>query len=97
MPMLTLVAKLFAPVTETPFNLIFPLLNVFAVILAVITFNYVSADGASLFQSAVSCGEKLIVSADHLGKTNYFVGTSMLIMYLLFIAAFFFAPESALV
>lgn len=47
MPMLTVIAAIFSEgsATATPFNLIFPLLNVFAVILAVITFNYISTEG----------------------------------------------------
>jgi len=56
----------------TPFHLVFPLLNVFSVILAVLTFNYISSEG----------------------KTNYFVGTSLVIMYLLIIAAFYFVPAN---
>src|SRR3546814_256792 len=75
MPALTIISYLFGATDNEdmpPFNLLFPLLNVFAVILAVITFNYISTEG----------------------KTNYFVGSSMVIMYILLLSAFYFVPKS---
>jgi len=68
MPMLVLIAGL---ITGSTFHLIFPLMCVFAVILAVFAFNYISAEG----------------------KTNYFVGSTMVIMYILLIASFYFIPD----
>jgi Ca2+:H+ antiporter len=58
--------------TVGSFVLIFPLLTVFAVILAVITSNYISAEG----------------------RTSYFTGTSLLIIYLIFICSFYFIPQT---
>jgi len=69
MPSLVLIAALFAP--NNPFHLVFPLMSVFAVILSVLTFNYISAEG----------------------KTNYFVGSTMVIMYILLIASFYFIQD----
>jgi len=68
MPSLVLIAGL---VTKSTFHLIFPLMSVFSVILAVLTFNYISSEG----------------------KTNYFVGSTMVIMYILLVAAFYFIPD----
>jgi Ca2+:H+ antiporter len=58
--------------TVGSFVLIFPLLTVFAVILAVITSNYISAEG----------------------RTSYFTGTSLVIIYAIFICAFYFIPQT---
>jgi len=68
MPSLVLLAGI---MTGSTFHLIFPLMSVFAVILAVLTFNYISAEG----------------------KTNYFVGSTMVIMYVLLVASFYFIPD----
>ena len=57
--------------TVGSFVLIFPLLTVFAVILAVITSNYISSEG----------------------RTSYFTGTSLVIIYLIFICSFWFIPQ----
>lgn len=57
--------------TVGSFVLIFPLLTVFAVILAVITSNYISSEG----------------------RTSYFTGTSLVIIYAIFICAFYFVPQ----
>jgi len=46
-------------------------MSVFSVILAVLAFNYISAEG----------------------KTNYFVGSTMVIMYVLLIASFYFIVD----
>jgi len=72
-PALTAIAMIFGAQAEdgTPFNMIFPLLAVFAVVFAVITFNYISAEG----------------------KTNYFVGAAMVIIYIILIASFFHIPD----
>jgi len=67
MPSLVFIAFL----ADSSFHLVFPLLSVFSVILAVLSFNYISAEG----------------------KSNYFVGSSMVIMYVLFIASFYFVPD----
>jgi Ca2+:H+ antiporter len=69
MPSLVFLAAIFAG--DSGFHLIFPLMSVFAVILAVLAFNYISSEG----------------------KTNYFVGSSMVIMYILLIASFYFIPD----
>ena len=58
--------------TVNSFVLIFPLLTVFAVILAVITSNYISSEG----------------------RTSYFTGTSLVIIYLIFICSFYFVPQT---
>ena len=58
--------------TVGAFVLIFPLLTVFAVILAVITSNYISSEG----------------------RTSYFTGTSLIIIYLIFICSFYFVPQN---
>lgn len=73
MPALTAISSILGATGKNgePFNLIFPLLAVFAVMLAVITFNYISSEG----------------------KTNYFVGASMVIIYLILVASFYFVPE----
>jgi Ca2+:H+ antiporter len=73
MPALTAISTMLGATGKNgePFNLIFPLLAVFAVMLAVITFNYISSEG----------------------KTNYFVGASMVIIYLILVASFYFVPE----
>jgi len=68
MPSLVVLAGI---MTGSTFHLIFPLMSVFAVILAVLTFNYISAEG----------------------KTNYFVGSTMVIMYTLLVASFYFIPD----
>lgn len=57
--------------TVGSFVLIFPLLTVFAVILAVMTSNYIAAEG----------------------RTSYFTGTSLVIIYLIFICSFWFVPQ----
>lgn len=57
---------------ETGFTLIFPPLDLFAVIFAVIIVNYVSIDG----------------------RSNYFVGSALIIIYCLLVAAFYFVPTS---
>eukprot|EP01125_Pyxidicula_operculata_P006261 TRINITY_DN2174_c0_g1_i1.p1 TRINITY_DN2174_c0_g1~~TRINITY_DN2174_c0_g1_i1.p1 ORF type:complete len:658 (-),score=76.15 TRINITY_DN2174_c0_g1_i1:268-2241(-) len=57
----------------TPFPLVFPLLSVFAVILAVFTFNYIAAEGS----------------------TNYFIGASLVIIYLCLVSSFYFVPTTA--
>eukprot|EP01125_Pyxidicula_operculata_P013873 TRINITY_DN459_c1_g1_i1.p1 TRINITY_DN459_c1_g1~~TRINITY_DN459_c1_g1_i1.p1 ORF type:complete len:723 (-),score=152.84 TRINITY_DN459_c1_g1_i1:166-2166(-) len=56
----------------TPFHLVFPVLSVFAVILAVMTFNYISSEGT----------------------TNYFIGASLVIIYLCLVSAFYFVKSS---
>eukprot|EP01120_Amphizonella_sp_Union-15-10_P015902 TRINITY_DN8260_c0_g1_i1.p1 TRINITY_DN8260_c0_g1~~TRINITY_DN8260_c0_g1_i1.p1 ORF type:complete len:672 (-),score=81.74 TRINITY_DN8260_c0_g1_i1:4-2019(-) len=73
MPVITGIASIFAASRgESPtFGLIFPLLSVFCVSFAVITFNYISADG----------------------KTNYFVGTALVLIYVILIASFWFIPD----
>jgi Ca2+/H+ antiporter len=49
MPALAAISAIFNATGKNgqPFNLIFPLLGVFAVMFAVITFNYIAADGTS--------------------------------------------------
>jgi Ca2+:H+ antiporter len=68
MPALLLLAIAFG--AEDNFHLIFPLMSVFSVILAVITFNYISSEGHS----------------------NYFVGSVLVVMYILLIGSFYFTP-----
>jgi len=70
MPALILLSIAFS--ADDSFHLIFPLMSVFSVILSVITFNYISAEGHS----------------------NYFVGSVLVVMYILLIASFFFTPGS---
>eukprot|EP01104_Vermistella_antarctica_P018948 TRINITY_DN7209_c0_g1_i1.p1 TRINITY_DN7209_c0_g1~~TRINITY_DN7209_c0_g1_i1.p1 ORF type:complete len:989 (+),score=194.67 TRINITY_DN7209_c0_g1_i1:267-3233(+) len=57
---------------EDIFTLIFPSLDLFAVILSVIVLNYISVEG----------------------KTNYFYGTSFIIIYLLLVVGYYFVPQS---
>jgi len=68
MPALVLLSIIFS--VDGTFHLIFPLMSVFCVILSVLTFNYISAEGQS----------------------NYFIGSVLVIMYILFIASFYFTP-----
>lgn len=68
---LSAVHKSFFP-DQPGFTLIFPSLDLFAVIFAVIIVNYVSIDG----------------------RSNYFIGSALVIIYFLLVAAFFFVPES---
>lgn len=77
-PLIVVLGATLNPDESNPFNLIFSLFSVFAVIISVITFNYISQDG----------------------KTNYFVGTSLIVIYLTLVASFFFVqnqqpPESS--
>jgi len=55
------------------FTLIFPVMNVFAVIFAVIILNYLSIDG----------------------KSNYFQGSALCIIWAILIASFYFEPHQA--
>lgn len=57
--------------SEGAFTLIFPMLDVFAVIFSVIILNYISIDG----------------------KSDYFQGTSLIIIYALLLASFWFVPS----
>jgi len=68
MPALILLSIAFS--ADESFHLVFPLMSVFSVILAVITFNYISAEGHS----------------------NYFVGSVLVVMYILLIGSFYFTP-----
>jgi Ca2+:H+ antiporter len=61
-------ALIFQNNPEYTFTLIFPQLDLFTIIFAVIILNYVTIDG----------------------NTNYFTGASLIIVYLLSVAAFFF-------
>lgn len=71
-PFLVVISAIkFGTSTTNAFVLIFPLLTVFAVLLAVITSNYIAAEG----------------------RTSYFTGTALIIIYLIFIASFFFVPQ----
>jgi len=70
MPSLIILAIIFSGDGASTFHLIFPLMSVFSVILAVLTFNYISSEGHS----------------------NYFVGSVLVVMYILFIASFYFTP-----
>eukprot|EP01125_Pyxidicula_operculata_P022220 TRINITY_DN896_c0_g1_i3.p1 TRINITY_DN896_c0_g1~~TRINITY_DN896_c0_g1_i3.p1 ORF type:complete len:327 (-),score=74.72 TRINITY_DN896_c0_g1_i3:73-1053(-) len=73
-PILIILTAIFNETTEykQPFHLIFPILSVYAVILAVIAFNYILGSE---------------------GNANYFLGASLVSMYFLLIASFFFVPE----
>jgi len=53
------------------FTLIFPMLNLFAIIFGVLVVNYVYING----------------------KTNYFEGSGLLLVWLIFIVAFYFVPD----
>lgn len=72
-PLLVVFGSTMNPNKDDPFNLIFSMFSVFAVIISVITFNYISQEG----------------------KTNYFIGTSLLVIYLILVAAFFFIQNKA--
>lgn len=61
-------ALIFQNDPQKTFTLIFPQLDLFAIIFAVIILNYITIDG----------------------NTNYFAGASLIIVYLLSVAAFFF-------
>eukprot|EP01114_Cavostelium_apophysatum_P008143 TRINITY_DN2044_c0_g1_i1.p1 TRINITY_DN2044_c0_g1~~TRINITY_DN2044_c0_g1_i1.p1 ORF type:complete len:761 (-),score=135.07 TRINITY_DN2044_c0_g1_i1:79-2361(-) len=54
------------------FILIFPTLDLFAIIFSVLMVNYISING----------------------RTNYFEGTAMLLVYILLMVAFYFVPDS---
>lgn len=69
---LSAISKKFIDPQEQGFTLIFPPMDLFAVIFAVIIVNYVSIDG----------------------RSNYFVGSALVIIYALLIAAFYFVPTS---
>uniref|UniRef100_A0A6B2KZL9 Sodium/calcium exchanger membrane region domain-containing protein n=1 Tax=Arcella intermedia TaxID=1963864 RepID=A0A6B2KZL9_9EUKA len=73
MPSLVLLSSIISN-DSSNFHLVFPLMSVFAVLLAVLTFNYISAEG----------------------NTNYFVGSVLVVMYILLIASFYFIPNSTI-
>lgn len=56
---------------EGSFTMIFPVLEVFGVVMAVIITNYLSTDG----------------------RSNYFLGSALVAVYVLLIAAFYFQPD----
>ncbi len=56
--------------TAHSFIMVFPSLNVFAIIFSVIIVNYISMDG----------------------KSNYFEGTALIIVYIILVTAFYFVP-----
>eukprot|EP01127_Copromyxa_protea_P018337 TRINITY_DN5749_c0_g1_i1.p1 TRINITY_DN5749_c0_g1~~TRINITY_DN5749_c0_g1_i1.p1 ORF type:complete len:647 (-),score=127.09 TRINITY_DN5749_c0_g1_i1:1490-3430(-) len=70
-PLLVVLGATLNPDEQNPFNLIFSLFSVFAVMISVITFNYISQDG----------------------KTNYFIGTALLVIYMILVASFFFVEN----
>jgi len=70
MPMVSLIAILFGGEEDT-FKLIFPVLSIFAIILAVFTLVFVSREG----------------------HTNYFIGSVLVMMYILLISSFYFVPS----
>lgn len=67
-PLLVILGATLTPEDTNPFNLIFSLFSVFAVMISVITFNYIAQEG----------------------KTNYFIGTSLIVIYLALVASFYF-------
>jgi len=71
-PVLVLVTFFYQPAVGTTLTLIFPVFDVFTVLLAVIVMNYISIEG----------------------KANYFLGFSLLIVYVLFVSAYFYVPSS---
>ena len=70
-PALVLFSAVMAKTGAPAFTLIFPTLNVFAIIFGVITVNYIYING----------------------KTNYFEGAAILLIWLVFIVSFYFVPE----
>jgi len=74
-PFLVLMSTIFAKVTDSTNDLIliFPNLNLFAIIFSVIVNNYLSING----------------------KSNYFEGTALVLIYTLFVLSFYFVPSAS--
>ena len=73
-PILVLFSGIMQESASASFTLIFPTLNVFTVIFAVIVLNYISSEG----------------------KANYFIGSVLVIIYILMIGPFYYTPDESM-